>query len=314
MSQLSFASISQKKKITSTETFLNEMDRVIPWNEIIRVIQPHYYDGKTGRKPMKLELMLRIYFLQQWFNLGDPTVEEAVYDRISFQKFLRIDLMNDPIPDETTILNFRHLLEEHGLTQKILRTINKLLEKRGVLLRQGTIVDATLIQAPSSTKNKEKKRDPEMSSTRKNGKWHFGMKFHIGVDSKSGLIHSLEGTTAKVTDRTMMHELLHGEEDAVFGDKGYVSKQDKKLAREAGIYWGISDRAGSTRKLSGKQKRRNKKLSSIRSKVEHPFQVIKHLWGHTKVRYKGLRKNCSQFFALAALHNLYRMRKKLVFC
>ncbi len=215
MSQLSFASLTQKKKITGTETFLNEMDQVIPWSKIICVIQPHYYDGKTGRKPMKLELMLRIYFLQQWFNLGDPTVEEAVYDRISFQKFLRIDLMNDVIPDETTILNFRHLLEEHNLTKKILDTVNSLLEEKGVLLKQGSIVDATLITAPSSTKNKGKKRDPEMSSTKKSGKWHFGMKVHIGTDAKSGLMHTIEGTTAKTADKAMLFDLLHGEEDAV---------------------------------------------------------------------------------------------------
>ena len=250
MSQLGFASLSQKKKTTSAETFLNEMDRVIPWREMINVIQPHYYNGKSGRKPMKLELMLRIYFLQQWFCLGDPTVEEAVYDRISFQKFLRIDLMNDVIPDETTILNFRHLLEAHDLTKKLLDAVNGLLEKKGVLLKQGTIVDATLITAPSSTKNKENKRDPEMSSTKKSGKWHFGMKVHIGTDAKSGLIHSIEGTTAKTADKTMLFELLHGQEDAIFGDKGYVSNKDKKLAREAGIYWGILDKRVPEGKLS----------------------------------------------------------------
>lgn len=314
MGQLSFASLSQKKKITSTETFLNEMDRVTPWNEIISVIQPHYYNGKIGRKPMKLELMLRIYFLQQWFNLGDPTVEEAVYDRISFQRFLKIDLMNDAIPDETTILNFRHLLEKHALTKKILDTVNSILEKKGVLLKQGTIVDATLITAPSSTKNKTKKRDPEMSSTKKNGKWHFGMKVHIGTDAKSGLIHTIEGTTAKISDKAMFFELLHGEEDAIFGDKGYVSKEDKKLAREAGIYWGVLDKRAPGKELSNGQKKRNKNLSSVRSKVEHPFQVIKHLWGHSKARYKGLQKNCVQFFTLAALHNLYKIRQKNVFC
>jgi len=314
MSQLSFASLTKKKKAIRTEVFLNEMNGVIPWKEIINVIQPHYYRGKTGRKPMGLELMLRIYFLQQWFNLGDPTVEEAVYDRLSFQKFLKIDLMCDEIPDETTILNFRHLLEEHDLTKKILNKVNVLLEEKGVLLKQGTIVDATLIEASGSTKNKEKKRDPEMSSTRKNGKWHFGMKLHIGADAKSGLIHSLEATTAKESDKSMLFELLHGKEDAVFGDKGYVSRKDKRLAREAEIYWGVLDRPGSTRKLSTKQKKRNKKLSSVRSKVEHPFQVIKHLWGYSKVRYKGLEKNSKQLFTLAALYNLYRVRKKPSFC
>lgn len=314
MSQLSFASLSQKKKITRTETFLNEMNRVIPWNELINVILPHYFDGKKGRKPMKLELMIRIYFLQQWFNLSDPSVEEAIYDRISFQRFLKIDLMNEVIPDETTILNFRHLLEKYALTKKFLETVNSLLEKKGVLLRQGTIVDATLITAPSSTKNMKKKRDPEMSSTKKNGQWHFGMKVHIGTDAKSGLVHSIEGTTAKMADKSMLFDLLHGEEDAIFGDKGYVSREDKKLAREAGIYWGVLDKRGPKKKLSKGQKKRNKRLSSVRSKVEHPFQVIKHLWGHSKVRYKGLKKNCTQFFTLAVLYNLYKCRKKRVFC
>ena len=222
--------------------------------------------------------------------------------------------MNDVIPDETTILNFRHLLEDHDLTMKILDTVNSLLEKKGVLLKQGTIVDATLITAPSSTKNKDNKRDPEMSSTKKNGKWHFGMKVHVGTDATSGLIHTIEGTTAKTSDKAMMFDLLHGKEDSVFGDKGYVSREDKKLAREAGIYWGVLDKRGPNKKLSKGQKKKNKRHSSVRSKVEHPFQVIKHLWGHSKVRYKGLKKNCSQFCTLAALHNLYKVRRKKVFC
>ncbi len=314
MNQLSFASLSQKGKITKIEKFLTEMDQTIPWNTITALIHPYYYRGELGRKPMGLELMLRIYFLQQWFNLGDPTVEEAIYDRNSFQKFLRIDLINDIIPDETTILNFRHLLENYNLTKKILATVISLLEKNGVLIKKGTIVDATIIKASSSTKNRDKKRDSEMSSTKKNGSWNFGMKVHIGIDAKTGLIPNIEGTTAKISDKKMLFELLHGAEDAVFGDKGYVSKKDKRLAREANIYWGVLDKAGPNKKLSNKQKKRNKQLSSVRSKVEHPFQVIKHLWGHSKVRYKGLKKNCAQFFTLAALYNLYKVRKKRVFC
>lgn len=314
MSQLSFASLTQKKKTTNSDKFLTDMDKAIPWKELLQVIEPHYYIGKFGRKPMKLELMLRIYFLQQWFNLGDPTVEDAVYDRISFQKFLRVDLMNDAIPDETTILNFRHLLEKHELTKKILLTVNTILLRKGVLLKEGTIVDATLISAPSSRKNNEKKLDPEMSSTRKNGSWHFGMKMHIGVDAKSGLIHSVEGTSAKVTDKEKLFDLLNGEESAVFGDKGYVSQKDKRMAREAGIYWGILDRkCQRNKKLTKRQLKRNKRLSPLRSKVEHPFQVIKHLWKHTKTRYKGLKKNTIQLFTLAALYNLYRTRKKMAF-
>jgi transposase, IS5 family len=313
MSQLSFASLTPKKKQISTENFLNEMNQVIPWNELLSVIQPYYYSGKAGRKPMKLELMLRIYFLQQWFNLGDPTVEEAIYDRLSFQRFLEIDLMVNVIPDETTILNFRHLIEEHNLTMKILAKVNSLLQKKGVLLKQGTIVDATLIKAPSSTKNKEGKRDKEMSSTKKNNQWHFGMKMHIGVDSRSGLIHTCDITTAKVSDRDRFSHLLHGNEIAVFGDKGYVSDRDKHFARNAGIYWGVLDKKKPGKDLSKKQEKNNKRLSKLRSKVEHPFQVIKHLWGHTKTRFKGIAKNATQFYMLACLFNLYRVRKTVCF-
>ena len=313
MSQLSFASLTPKKKQISTETFLNEMNRVIPWKELLSVIQPYYYSGKCGRKPMKLELMLRIYFLQQWFNLGDPTVEEAIYDRLSFQRFLKIDLMLDAIPDETTILNFRHLIEKHNLTMKILKKVNSLLQKKGVLLKQGTIVDATLIKAPASTKNKEGKRDEEMSSTRKNNQWHFGMKMHIGVDSRSGLIHTCAVTTAKVSDRDRFLDLLHGDEKAVFGDRGYVSDKDKHLARDAGIYWGVLDKKKPGKSLSKKQEKSNKRLSKLRSKVEHPFQVIKHLWGHAKTRFKGIAKNANQFYILACLFNLYRVRKTVCF-
>ena len=314
MGQLSFSSLSRKERPKSrVHRFLSEMDEAIMWKKIVKVIKPYYYTGKMGRKPLPLELMLRIYFLQLGYSLGDPSVEEAIYDRTSFQKFLKIELLHDIIPDETTILNFRHLLEEHRLNEKILRKVNHLLEKKGFLLKEGTIVDATLIAAPSSTKNKEGRRDPEMSSTKKNDQWFFGMKMHIGVDAKSGLIHSCVGTTAKVSDRDPFPELLHEEEQAVFGDKGYVSDNDKHLAREAGIFWGILDKRKPGKKLSQKQKKRNLRLSSIRSKVEHPFQVIKHLWGYRKTRTRGMRKNQSQFFILAALHNVYRMRKSLAY-
>ena len=315
MQELSFASLTKKQKQTSTDKFLSEMDKVIPWKRLITTIEPFYFSGdKGGRKPMGLELMLRIYFLQQWFNLGDPTVEEAIYDRRSFQSFLRIDLMLNAIPDETTILNFRHLLEKHNLTEKIFAEINTMLEEQGLLVKNGTIVDATIIKAPSSTKNKEQKRDPEMTSTRKNGTWYFGMKIHIGTDTKHGLIHSLQGSTGKVNDVEIMPELLHGMEEAIFGDKGYSSKEYKKSAREAGIFWGVSDRASSKYRLTEGQKKKNKITSRVRWKVEHSFQVIKHQWGHIKTRYKGLRKNIAQFFTLAGLSNLYKMRKKISFC
>lgn len=313
MSQLSFASLTPKKKSQlRAEKFLEEMSAVVPWKRISDLIKPHYYDNTTGRPAYKLSLMVKIYCLQQWYNLGDLAMEEAIYDRRSFSDFLAIDLMNDRIPDETTILNFRHLLEEKHLPEKIFRLLTSYLESRGLIMKEGTIVDATIINSPSSTKNKEKKRDPEMSSTKKNNNYHFGMKAHIGVDSTSGLVHSCEITTAKVADKQMFADLLHGKEKAVFGDKGYVSKEDKHYARDAEIYWGVLDRRGPHKELSTKQKKRNQKLSKIRSKVEHPFRVIKQLWGHRKTRYRGLAKNRHQFYMLFGLCNIYMSRNRIL--
>jgi IS5 family transposase len=240
-------------------------------------------------------------------------MEEAIYDRASFQRFLNIDLLSEIVPDETTILNFRHLLEKHNLQDKIFKKINRDLEEKGLLMSKGTIVDATLINSPRSTKNKDKARDPEMSSTKKNNQWYFGMKAHIGVDSKSGLVHSVEGTTAKVHDRTCLPALLHNKEDIVIGDKGYYSETDKSMAREAGINWAVLDRKKPGRDLSRKQKKKNAQISSVRSKVEHPFQVIKCIWGYVKTRYRGIKKNLSQLKMLFGLHNLYKVRKNPVF-
>jgi len=313
MPQLTFASLHPKTSPPiRSEIFLTEMKAIVPWKRLLKTIKPHYYNNKTGRKPMDLLLMIRIYCLQQWFNLSDPAMEEAIYDRLSFQKFLELDLMRDKVPDESTILQFRHLLEKHELTSKIFRTINRYLTEKGLLMREGTIVDATLVAAPSSTKNQEKKRDPEMSSTKKNSNYTFGMKTHVGVDAESGLIHTCISTTAKVSDRTEFSNLLHGKETAVFGDKGYVSDRDKHFARDAEIYWGILDKSKPKKKLSSKQKKRNQKLSSIRAKVEHGFLIVKHLWGHRKVRYRGLYKNSAHMEMLYGLANLYRVRKTLL--
>lgn len=255
MSQLSFASLRPKNnRHVRAGTFLKEMKAILPWKALCQLIQPFYYKNSTGRPAMDLLLMIRIHCLQQWFNLSDPAAEEAILDRYSFQEFLEIDLMENRIPDETTILNFRHLLEKHSLGGKIMQAINLMLAQKGMILQEGTIVDATLISAPSSTKNKEKQRDPEMSSTRKNNVYHFGMKVHIGVDAQSGLVHSCEITTANTSDREKMYDLLHGKEQAVFGDKGYVSDLDKTLARDCGVYWGILDKRKPKRKLSSKQK------------------------------------------------------------
>lgn len=312
MPQLSFLSLAQQKKALKCEKFLNEMKQVIPWEKITNLIKPHYSNNVFGRKPKSLLLMLQIYCLQQWYQLSDPGMEESIYDRISFQKFLELDLLQDSVPDETTILNFRHLLEENDLTHKIFALISNYLADKGLLLREGTIVDATIISSPTSTKNKEGKRDEEMSSTMKNDQWFFGMKTHVGVDIKHGIAHSYEFTTAKVHDKQCFPLLLHGRETSVFGDKAYSSDIDKNKARDADIFWGILDKGKRKHLLSTKQKKRNRTFSSIRSKVEHIFQIIKHLWNYRKTRYRGIRKNVSQLIMLLTLANLFKVRKKLL--
>jgi IS5 family transposase len=312
MSQLSFLAIAQGKKVLRCEKFLSEMNRVLPWDRLYRLIEPYYQEAEVGRKRKELGLMLKIHCLQQWYSLSDPAVEEAIYDRNSFQKFLGLDLLTEAVPDETTILNFRHLLEAHDLAKAMLKEINRYLEGRGLMMKNGTIVDATLIAAAKSTKNQGGKRDPEMSSTKKNNTWYFGMKAHVGVDSKSGLVRDVEATTAKVHDREMLENLLGEEEKAIYGDKGYFDDKMKKKCRKDGVFWGILDRARRNRPLSNSQHKRNRKLSSIRSKVEQPFQVIKCLWGYTKVRYRGIKKNAGQLFMLFGLSNLFRVRRVLL--
>jgi len=308
----SFLSLALGKRKLRCERFLDEMDQVIPWYRLINKVEKHYKEKKTGRNRTETKLLLKTYFLQQWYNLSDPGAEEAIYDRNSFQKFLNIDLLSDNVPDETTILNFRHFLEENNLQEKFFKIMNKVLEKNGLTVKEGTILDATIITAPTSTKNEEKKRDAEMSSTKKGNNWYFGMKAHIGVDHKSGIVHSIEATTAKIHDKEKQNDLLHGEEKAIFGDKGYYKEEDKREMREKEIFCGILDKAKRNHSLSNKQKKRNKKLSSVRAKVEHPFQIIKCQWGYRKVRYKGLLKNTMQLNVLFGLANLYMNRKKLM--
>ena len=310
--QASFLSIAHTKNLRR-EKFLNEMQSIIPWQRLMEAIAPYYEEKETGRKKKELLLMLKIHFLQQWFNLSDPETEQEIYDRNSFQKFLGIDLLGDTVPDETTILHFRHLLEEHRLQEQFLAIVNAILEEKGFLMRKGTIVDATLIAAPSSTKNKEGKRDPEMHQTKKGNQWYFGMKGHIGVDADSGIVHSVAGTAANVHDRMMLHALLHGEEKAIFGDQGYASDKDKDACRKNGeIHWFVNDRGKRNHPLSHGQRKKNRKKSSVRSKVEHPFHVIKNLWKHTKVRYRGIEKNTLQLFTLFALANLFMKRRELL--
>jgi IS5 family transposase len=260
---------------------------------------------------MDLLLMLKIHFLQQWYNLSDPGMEEAIYDRNSFQKFLDIDLLADDVPDETTILNFRHFLEEHKIPEKLFEVTNIVLEQNGLIMKKGTTVDATIITASGSTKNNAHKRDPEMKSTKKGANYHFGMKAHTGTDMESGVVHTLKVTSANESDVVQLEDLLHGEEKAIGGDKAYASDKKKKECRELGIAYTILDKAKKGKKLSSKQKKRNKKYSSIRALVEHPYQVIKHQWGHRKVRYKGLFKNTMQFFTLFMLANIFKVRRKL---
>jgi len=313
MKQTTFASLAfdAKKKLTRRERFLREMDQVVPWARLTKLIAPHYPKAGNGRAPMPLEAMLRIYFLQQWFNLSDPAAEDSLYDIESMRRFCGIELSQDAVPDETTILNFRRLLERHQLTEAIFQAVNRLLADKHLLLKSGTLVDATIISAPSSTKNADRSRDPEMTQTKKGNQWYFGMKVHIGTDRK-GIVHTVTTTTAKDADITQLPELLHGKETVVHGDRGYYSADANNHLRSRGIRSRLQKRASAGRPLSRTEKARNKKWSSARAMVEHPFLVIKRLWGFVKVRYRGLAKNTARVFALLALANLYRVRHRLL--
>ena len=300
-------------KITKVAAFLAEMNAVLPWNDLLSVIQPHYKTGEGGRPAQPLERMLRIYFLQIWYELSDPAVEDELYEKYSFQQFVGLDGFTMRPPDETTILNFRHLLEEHDLAMGLLTTVNAYLATKGLVCKQGTITDATLLHAPSSTKNASKKRDPEMSSTQKNKQWFFGAKLHIGVQAKGKpIIHTAILTTAKAHDYPVSEKLLHGEEQAVFGDGAYGSQSDKQMARGLGVYYGVIEkRKRGQKRLSSSQKKRNRRHSGLRAKVEHPFRIIKVQWRGAKMRYRGLKKNACRFVSACALANLYMCRKLL---
>jgi len=313
MTQLSFATLDHrhKKKQTKRERFLGEMDAVVPWATLLGLIEPHYPKAGNGRRPYPLEVMLRIYFLQQWYQLSDPGAEEALYDIQSMRAFAGLELGRDAIPDETTILNFRHLLEAHDLTKAIFEAVSAHLEDKGALLRGGTIMDATLIAASPSTKNKDGKRDPEMSQSKKGNQWYFGMKTHIGVDARSGLVHTAGVTTGKVHDAKVMDNLIREDDRAVFADKGYVNEKKKRAARRAGVHWAVKEKPKSRRRLSSSQKRRNRRHGAIRAKVEHVFRVLKCQFGYRKVRYRGIEKNGAQVFALLALANLFLARRRL---
>jgi IS5 family transposase len=312
--QQSFASAawSRKGKVTRRERFLAEMDAVIPWARLIALIQPHYHRGKTGRQPHDLERMLRIYFLQQWFNLSDPQAEDAIYDSESMRRFARVELGDDKIPDESTILRFRHLLEKHRLTESIFEAVNDLLAEHRLTLRAGTIVDATIIAAPSSTKNATKTRDPEMKQTRKSGSWHFGMKLHIGTDRR-GTVHSLTATHAAVSDITQLPGLLHGAETVLYGDQAYWKEGDRQAFEAKGVRYRINRRAaGGNKKLSERWRKINRARSRTRARCEHPFRIVKHLWGFEKTRFRGIAKNLARAQTMFALANLYAHRHQLM--
>jgi transposase, IS5 family len=300
-------------KKTRRAIFLEEMEQVVPWAKLCGLIEPHYPKPGNGRRPKELEKMLRIYFLQQWFNLADPAVEEALYDSASLRQFAGIDLGGEPVPDETTVCKFRHLLEEHHLGEEILGTVNLHLQAKGVRITTGTIVDATIIHAPSSTKNRDQSRDPEMHQTRKGKQWYFGMKAHVGVDSKTKIIHTAVATAANVSDVAILPDLLHGEETRVWGDGAYQGQTE--VIRE-----------GAPRAQDYTQRRcrykgqivdevawaKNRTKSKVRARVEHVFQVMKLKFGFVKVRYRGLKKNAHRLFVTCALVNLFVSRRKLL--
>ncbi len=310
--QRTFASVAwaDKKKITRRERFLAEMNAVIPWAALVALIEPHYPRPKRGRPPMPIETMLRIYFLQQWFDLSDPAAEDGLYDSESMRRFAGLELSDDAIPDETTILRFRHLLEEHRLTERLFEAVRGLLEEKGLLLKAGTIVDATILSAPSSTKNASRQRDPEMKQARKGKMWYFGMKVHAGTDRR-GLVHSLATTDAAQADITQLPRLLHGEESALYGDKAYWKEEDRELCEASGIRYRVNRRAAPHRPLSERWRQINRARSRVRARGEHAFHVVKRLWGFSKVRYRGLAKNTTRVFTAFALANLYLVRYQL---
>ena len=315
----------QSKK-TRKRQFLEEMNGVVPWTALIALIEPHYaksgkHNGAKGGRPATgAEIMLRIHFMQQWFGLSDPAMEEALHDTPIYRDFAGLDIGAQRIPDETTILRFRHLLESHNLATQMMNNINQRLADKGILLKSGTVVDATLIAAPSSTKNQDQQRDPEMHSTQKGNNHHFGMKAHIGVDASSGLVHTVIGTPANAHDVTQAHKLLHGEETLVFGDAGYqgVAKREEVQEQHAHVEWQTAMRPGKRKALDkstllGQTLERIEQLkASVRAKVEHPFQVIKCQWHYRKTRYKGLFKNTMQLVTLFALCNLWMARRTLL--
>ena len=314
MKQMTFASAAyqHKGKVTRRERFLCEMDAVIPWEAIQGLIEPHYPKAGNGTQPMPLARMLRIYFMQQWFNLSDPAAEDALYDSESMRGFAGIELVEDAVPDESTILRFRHLLEQHKLTEQIFAMVRSLLEQKRLLLKSGTIVDATIIDAPPSTKNESKARDPEMKHGKKNSReWHFGMKVHVGTDRR-GIVHTLVTTPANASDFSQLPKLLHGQEHELYGDQAYWSEMHRIAAKGHRVRYRVNRRPNGRSPLSAYHRQINRLRSATRARGEHAFHVVKRLWGFTKVRYRGLAKNTARLYAAFALANLYLLRRRLL--
>ena len=309
--------LNLSKRRTRKAVFLDEMNLVVPWSELLALIAPHAPRAKTGRPPFELETMLRIHFIQQWFGLSDLAMEEALFETALYREFVGLSNV-ERIPDRVSILRFRHLLEEHQLAEQILATVNATLADKGLMLREGTVVDATLIAAPSSTKNKDGQRDPEMHQTKKGNQWYFGMKCHIGVDADSGLVHTVVGTAANVNDVTQAGELLHGAEVNVFADAGYQGVAKREEVQGINVHWHVAMRPGKRRALDKAtpmgaiQDKLEQVKARIRAKVEHPFRVIKRQFGYVKVKYRGLSKNTANLMTLFALSNLWMARRRLL--
>ena len=313
--QTSFADLEYalKKRLTRREVFLNEMEGVVPWSLLLAKLEPHYPEsGRRGRQPMPLASMFRIYCMQNWFNYSDRQMEDALYEVESIRRFAGFSGVTVALPDETTILNFRHFLEEHELTTVLLAEINAKLKAQGLLISKGTMVDATIIHAPTSTKNRDKTRDPDMHQTKKGKQWYFGMKIHVGADVDSGAVHTVEVTAANEADINALPKLLREEDTVIFGDAGYASDEYKRGSRKLGIRWCVQDKRKVGQVLSSSQKKRNRKQSSIRARVEHVFRVIKQQFGFSKTRYRGLKKNGAQVNMLVGLANLYMLRGRLM--
>ncbi len=309
---LSTSGFDRYTKTTRRAAFLAEMDRVVPWSELCALIEPFYPKASNGRPPIGLERMLRIYFLQQWFNLSDPAVEEALYDSLAMRSFVGIDLGREPVPDETTACKFRHLLEKHEIGRQLFEQVHVHLERQGIKVSKGTIVDATIISAPSSTKNAAGARDPDMHQTKKGKQWYFGMKAHIGVDSKTKVIHAVVATPANVADSTILPDLLHGEETRVWGDQAYKGKTDVIREHAPNALDFTNRRYRFNKRIDEVQRAKNRTKSKVRAKVEHVFGVIKGVFGFVKVRYRGLDKNSNRLFATCALANLFIVRSHLI--